>query len=86
MSGELESVHLPAELLDEARDAVRRGSVGSVADYAMYREWGRWTIRPVTGWRSHRWITPPTHATRAIAHDDHDTASDWAADLLSIPR
>jgi antitoxin ParD1/3/4 len=33
MSSELESVHLPAELLDEARDAVRRGSVGSVADY-----------------------------------------------------
>ncbi|MGB8198289.1 MAG: hypothetical protein WCF33_01100 [Pseudonocardiaceae bacterium] len=24
---------LPAELLDEARDAVERGSVGSVADY-----------------------------------------------------
>jgi hypothetical protein len=54
--------------------------------YAMYREWGRWTIRPVTGWCSHRWITPPTHATRAIAHDDHDEASDWAADLLNIPH
>jgi antitoxin ParD1/3/4 len=33
MSGELESVSLPAELLDQARDAVRRGAVGSVADY-----------------------------------------------------
>jgi antitoxin ParD1/3/4 len=33
MSNELESVNLPAELLDEARDAVRRGTVGSVADY-----------------------------------------------------
>jgi antitoxin ParD1/3/4 len=33
MSSELESVNLPTELLDEARDAVRRGSVGSVADY-----------------------------------------------------
>jgi Arc/MetJ-type ribon-helix-helix transcriptional regulator len=33
MSSELESVSLPAELLDEARDAVGRGSVGSVADY-----------------------------------------------------
>ncbi|MGH3795060.1 MAG: ribbon-helix-helix domain-containing protein [Pseudonocardiaceae bacterium] len=33
MSSELESVNLPAELLDDARDAVRRGDVGSVADY-----------------------------------------------------
>lgn len=33
MSSELESVNLPAELLDEARAAVRRGTVDSVADY-----------------------------------------------------
>ena len=33
MSSELESVNIPAELLDEARDAVRQGAVGSVADY-----------------------------------------------------
>ncbi len=33
MSSELESVSLPAELLDEARDAVRQGAVESVADY-----------------------------------------------------
>jgi len=33
MSSELESVSLPAELLDEARDAARSGTVGSVADY-----------------------------------------------------
>ncbi|MBA3574481.1 MAG: hypothetical protein H0W37_05850 [Pseudonocardiales bacterium] len=33
MSSELESVSLPAELLDEARDAARSGAVGSVADY-----------------------------------------------------
>jgi hypothetical protein len=33
MSSELESVNLPAEILDEARDAVRRGTVRSVADY-----------------------------------------------------
>ena len=30
---ELESVDLPAELLDQARDAARSGSVGSVSDY-----------------------------------------------------
>jgi antitoxin ParD1/3/4 len=33
MSSELESVDLPAELLDQARDAARSGSVGSVSDY-----------------------------------------------------
>lgn len=33
MSSELESVNLPAELLDQARDAASLGEVGSVADY-----------------------------------------------------
>jgi antitoxin ParD1/3/4 len=33
MSRELESVDIPAELLDQARDAVRSGAVGSVSDY-----------------------------------------------------
>ena len=33
MTNELESVSLPAELLDEARDAARGGSGGGVADY-----------------------------------------------------
>lgn len=33
MSGELESVNLPAELLDQARDAAGSGAVGSVSDY-----------------------------------------------------
>lgn len=33
MSSELESVRLPAELLEQARDAAGGGAVGSVADY-----------------------------------------------------
>jgi antitoxin ParD1/3/4 len=41
MSSELESVNLPAELLDEARDAVRRGAVGSGADYVAHVVRGR---------------------------------------------
>jgi hypothetical protein len=56
------------------------------AGHAMSREWGCWTIRPAAGWRSHRWITPPTHLTRAIGRDDRDGACDWAADLLGIPH
>jgi hypothetical protein len=54
--------------------------------YTMYREWGHWTVRPVTGWRARRWITPPIHATRAVPRDDRDTACDWAAELLGIPH
>jgi hypothetical protein len=52
--------------------------------YTIYREWGHWTVRPVAGWRSHRWITPPTHATRSVP--DHDSACEWAADLLGVPH
>ena len=33
MSNELESVNLPVELLEQARDAARNGAVGSVSDY-----------------------------------------------------
>ena len=33
MSSELESVELPVELLEQARDAARSGAEGSVADY-----------------------------------------------------
>ena len=45
--------------------------------YTLHREWGYWTLRPVTGWRSLRWITPAPHATRAIPGHDRDAAGDW---------
>jgi antitoxin ParD1/3/4 len=38
MSSELKSVNLPAELLEEARDAARSGAVGSVSDYVYVAE------------------------------------------------
>ncbi len=50
--------------------------------YTLHREWGRWTLRPVTGWRSLRWITPPPHATRAILRHDRDAACDWGMKAL----
>jgi hypothetical protein len=50
--------------------------------YPVHREWGRWTIRPAGGWRSIRWITPPTHTTRAVLAGDHDAAVDWFMDRL----
>jgi hypothetical protein len=51
---------------------------------SLYREFGYWTIRPVAGWRSHRWVTPPTHATRDVPGTDHDAACDWAIAVLGI--
>lgn len=52
--------------------------------HVLYREFGCWTVRPVAGWRARRWITPPTHATRAIAGDEGDAACDWAGEVLGI--
>jgi hypothetical protein len=52
--------------------------------HALYREWGYWTVRPVAGWRSRRWITPPMHATRCIPGADHDAAIEWSMERLGI--
>jgi hypothetical protein len=52
--------------------------------YILYREWGRWTLRPVTGWRSVRWVTPAPHATRAIPGHDRDAAGDWGLRVLGL--
>jgi hypothetical protein len=54
------------------------------AGYTLHREWGYWTLRPVTGWRSLRWITPPPHATRAILGHDRDAARDWGMKALNL--
>ncbi|MGV9615165.1 hypothetical protein [Nocardia xishanensis] len=45
--------------------------------YAVHQEFGRWTIRPNSGWRSHRWLTPPIHSART-----EDAALNYAAATL----
>ena len=52
--------------------------------YTLHREWGHWTLRPVTGWRSLRWITPAPHATRAIPGHDRDAACIWGMKALDL--
>jgi hypothetical protein len=52
--------------------------------YTLHREWGRWTLRPVTGWRSLRWITPAPHATRTVPGHDRDAACDWGMKVLGL--
>ncbi|WP_219419120.1 hypothetical protein [Pseudonocardia nigra] len=52
--------------------------------YTLHREWGRWTLRPITGWRSLRWTTPAPHATRAIPGHDRDAAGDWGLKVLGL--
>jgi hypothetical protein len=52
--------------------------------YVMHREWGRWVLRPVRGWRSVRRVTPPTHATRAVPADDRDAALLRFGEILGV--
>jgi hypothetical protein len=52
--------------------------------YTLHREWGHWTLRPITGWRSLRWITPAPHATRTIPGHERDAASDWGMKTLDL--
>lgn len=63
----------------------RRHPEDTGAGFGLSREWGWWMLRPSRGWHSVRWVTPPAHATRAIAAADPDGAEIWAAKTLGIP-
>ncbi|ONM50493.1 hypothetical protein [Nocardia donostiensis] len=68
-------------------DAVRRyrrDPRDTGGGYVMHREWGAWVLRPVTGWRSLRWVSPPVRATRAVPAGDRDAAVDWHAQALGM--
>ncbi|QIS15911.1 hypothetical protein [Nocardia arthritidis] len=45
---------------------------------------GWWTVRPVRGFRSRRWISKPIYATRAIPGDDREAALTWMGKQLGI--
>jgi hypothetical protein len=62
----------------------RRHPEDTGGGHTINREWGAWIVRPVSGWRSWRWITPPSHATRSVARADRDAACFWALDVLGI--
>ncbi|MGW4771851.1 hypothetical protein ACWEO2_27910 [Nocardia sp. NPDC004278] len=47
-----------------------------------YREYGWWVIRPASGWRRIRWITPALHYTRAIPADDMYAVGSWMLEKL----
>lgn len=52
--------------------------------YDLHREWGAWVVRPASGWRSWRWITPAVHTTRSIPGHAQDAAMEWTMDRLGI--
>ncbi|NKY88322.1 hypothetical protein [Nocardia veterana] len=62
--------------------SLRRDPRDNGGGYTMHREYGAWVLRPVSGWRSLRWITPPTAATRSVT--DRDAALDWYAAKLGV--
>ncbi|MER7453503.1 hypothetical protein ABTW96_24805 [Nocardia beijingensis] len=49
-----------------------------------HREYGGWVIRPASGWRRLRWITPPLHYTRAIPADDMYAVGTWMLEKLEM--
>jgi hypothetical protein len=74
-------------LLQAASRTVGRASLherDNGGGYTLHREWGRWTLRPVTGWRALRWVTPAPHATRAVPGHERDAAGDWGLKVLGL--
>ncbi|MFI2284062.1 hypothetical protein [Nocardia beijingensis] len=49
-----------------------------------HREYGGWVIRPASGWRRLRWITPPLHYTRAIPAYDMYAVGTWMLEKLEM--
>jgi hypothetical protein len=62
--------------------SLRRDPRDTGGGYTMHREWGAWVLRPVSGWRALRWITPPADATRSV--NDRDAALDYYAAKLGV--
>ncbi len=52
--------------------------------HMLHREMGRWTVRPVSGWNSRRWVSKPKLATRAIPGNDREAAIDWMCTQLGV--
>ncbi|WP_328660324.1 hypothetical protein [Nocardia salmonicida] len=52
--------------------------------YPLRREYGGWTVRPFSGWRSVRGVTPPLAYTRHIPATDRDAAIDWAMEKMHL--
>ena len=52
--------------------------------YVLHREWACWTLRPMSGWRSVRWVSAPPYSTRQVGRDDREAALDWMASVLGI--
>ncbi|MFQ6395719.1 hypothetical protein ACLMAJ_19915 [Nocardia sp. KC 131] len=62
----------------------RRAPGDNGGGFALHREWGAWVLRPVTGWRSVRWITPAAHSTRTVPGDSKNAARDWSLSVLGM--
>ncbi|MFQ6326160.1 hypothetical protein ACLMAL_08485 [Nocardia sp. CWNU-33] len=52
--------------------------------YVLNREMGWWTVRPVTGSGSRRWISKPKYATHSIPGNDREAALTWMGTLLGL--
>lgn len=57
---------------------LRRPRGETSVSHELRREYGGWTLRPQYGLRRIRYVSPPTHYTRAIPAGDQDAAANWA--------
>ncbi|MGW4329209.1 hypothetical protein ACWEKR_25350 [Nocardia sp. NPDC004573] len=64
------------------RDVSRAPGYTGEDQWHARREYGGWVIRPASGWRRLRWITPPLHYTRAVPADDMDALGSWMLEKL----
>ncbi|WP_036504843.1 hypothetical protein [Nocardia aobensis] len=62
--------------------SLRRDPRDEGGGYTMHREFGAWVLRPVSGWRSLRWITPPVDKVRSVR--DRDAAADYYAAKFGV--
>lgn len=60
----------------------RRDPGDAGGGYTVHREFGAWVLRPVSGWRSLRWVTPPVSSTRSVS--DRESALDWYSAELGL--
>ncbi|BDU03643.1 hypothetical protein [Nocardia sputorum] len=66
------------------RREIREPGYTGEGQWHPHREYGGWVIRPASGWRRFRWITPRLHYTRAIPADDMYALGTWMLAKLEM--
>jgi hypothetical protein len=74
---------LRRDLYHLARPVPRELGYTGDNQWVTRREYGGWVIRPASGWRRLRWVTPPLHYTRSIPAGDQEAAALWGYEKVA---